>query len=137
LVRISGTGSDLLFGLEHGLHRFNGLAGEPCHVWVDLLEPRSELHDLEWPALPGPPTPRAPRGTPMREVHVSGERTLVDGEDIDVAWGELPSRLEEAAVVRLLAAHAVKDGIDALWLWERPLLEIEAKLRALKEAQKP
>ena len=135
LVRISGTGADLLFGLEQGLHRFQGLAGEACHVWVDLLEPRFELQDPEWNALPGPPTPRTPRGTPMREVHVNGDRTLIDGEDLDIAWSDLAPRLEEAAVVRLLAAHAVKDGIDTLWNWERPLQAVEAMLKAQKEGK--
>ncbi|MBL9015421.1 MAG: ATP-dependent Clp protease ATP-binding subunit [Myxococcales bacterium] len=137
LLRIAGTGSDLLFGLEQGLHRFHGLAGEACHAWIDLLEPRAEIQDPEWTALPGPPAmARTPRGPAMREVHVSGERTLVGGEDIDVPWAELPRRLEEAAIVRLLAAHAIKDGLDTLWSWERPLQAVETMLKAQKE-QRP
>ena len=137
LVRIAGTGSDLLFGLEQGLHKFQGLAGEPCHAWIDLLEPRAEFVDAEWTAMPGPPAmPLPARGQAMREVHVSGERTLVGGEDIDVPWAELPRRLEEAAVVRLLAAHEIKDGLDTLWNWERPLQAVEAMLKAQKE-QRP
>ncbi len=137
LVRIAGSGSDLLFGLEQGLHRFHGVAGEASHVWVDLLEPRFEIADAEWNALPGPPSPRVPRGTPMRETTVNGDRTLVDGDDIDLPWAELHARLEEAAVVRLLAAHAVTNGTDALWVWERPLAAIEAVLKAQKAAQTP
>jgi ATP-dependent Clp protease ATP-binding subunit ClpC len=118
LIRIVGAGADLLFGLEAGLHRFHGLAGEPCHVWVDALEPRAELTDAEWGMLPGPPIPRAARGAPMREAVVGGDRTLVAGEDLEVAWVDLPRRLEEAALARLLAAHA---DVDALWPWERPV----------------
>jgi hypothetical protein len=71
----------------------------------------------------------------MREVHVGGERTLIDGDDLDIGWNELAPRLEEAAVVRLLAAHAVKDGIDTLWNWERPLQAVEAMLKAQKEGK--
>ncbi len=137
LVRIAGAGADLLFGLEQGLHRFHGIAGEACHAWVDLLEPRFELDDAEWNALPGPPSPKVARGTPMREAAVNGDRTLMDGEDIDLPWAELPGRLEEAAVVRLLDAHATPNGLDALWLWERPLAEVEAMLKAQKEPNKP
>ena len=106
-------------------------------MWVDLLEPRFEIADQEWNALPGPPSPRVPRGTPMRETTVNGDRTLVDGDDIDLPWAELHARLEEAAVVRLLAAHTVPNGTDALWMWERPLAAIEAMLKAQKEAQTP
>ena len=136
LVRVAGTGADLLLGLEQGLHRFHGIAGEACHAWVDLLEPRAELADPEWAGLPGPPSPRVARGAPMREVTVNADRTLVNGEDIELPWAELPPRLEEAAVERLLEAHAKKDGIDALWLWERPLQAIEAMLKAQKEAHR-
>jgi len=137
LVRIAGAGADLLFGLEAGLHRLHGVAGDACHVWVDLLEPRAELEDAEWNALPGPPSPpRIARGTPMREAHVGGDRTLVDGDDIGVPWADLPARLAEAAVARLLGAYDKPDGIDALWLWERPLQAIE-KVLAAHKASKP
>jgi len=136
LVRIAGSGADLLFGLEAGLHRFHGLAGEACHAWVDILEPRAELEDPEWHALPGPPSPpRIPRGQPMREATVGGDRTLVLGDDIAVPWDALPGRLAEAAVTRLLAAHAIHDGVDALWNWERPLQLIEAALKAAKDSK--
>jgi hypothetical protein len=135
LVRIAGPGADLLFGLEAGLHRFHGLAGEPAHVWVDALEPRTEFKDPEWIALPGPPTPRAARGEPMREVVVSGDgRTRVEGEDVDVPWAELPARLEEAAVVRLLAALAA-DRLETLWQWDRPLATLEAEAAAAEETR--
>ncbi|HEX3474400.1 MAG TPA: hypothetical protein VHT91_05125, partial [Kofleriaceae bacterium] len=77
LVRVTGPGADLLLGLEAGLHRFHGLAGEPCHVWVDALEPRATFSDPEWHALPAPPVPRAARGVPMRDAVVGGDRTLV------------------------------------------------------------
>jgi hypothetical protein len=103
LVRVTGPGADLLLGLEAGLHRFHGLAGEPCHVWVDALEPRAAFSDEEWRALPGPPVPRAARGAAMRDAEVGGDRTLVAGEDVEIAWGELATRLEEAAIVRVLA----------------------------------
>ena len=133
LVRIAGTGADLLFGLEAGLHRFHGLAGEPAHVWVDALEPRSDFTDPQWIALPGPPTPRSARGEPMREVVVAGEdRTRVEGDEVDVPWKELPARLAEAAVVRLLAALAA-DRLETLWQWDRPLAALEAEAAADEE----
>ena len=125
LVRIAGTGADLLFGLEAGLHRFHGLAGEPCHVWVDALEAKTELSDAEWAALPGPPVPRAVRGTPMRDAVVGGDRTLVAGDDVDLPWAELAHRLEEAAVVRVLAARARPDGEAELWAWDHPLATLD------------
>jgi len=119
LVRIAGPGADVLFGLEAGLHRLHGLAGEPCHVWVDALEPRTEFSEAEWAALPGPPVPRTPRGAPMRDAVVDGDRTLVAGDDLELPWAELPGRLEEAALVRVLAPRAKDDG--ELWVWDRPL----------------
>ena len=54
------------FDLDPDRPLFHGLAGEACHAWVDLLEPRAELADPEWNALPSPPTARVARGTPMR-----------------------------------------------------------------------
>ncbi|MBV8756891.1 MAG: ATP-dependent Clp protease ATP-binding subunit [Deltaproteobacteria bacterium] len=121
LVRISGTGADLLFGLEGGLHRFVGLAGEPAHVWVDALEPKSELSAAEWMKLPGPPTPKAARGAPIREVTIPSDRVVVGEDEIAAPWTELAQRLEEAAVVRVLTAK--KDDLDPLWRWEHPLKE--------------
>ena len=126
LVRIAGTGADLLFGLEEGLHRFAGLAGEPCHVWVDLVEPRIDFKDAEWLALPPPPAPKQARGAPMREVVVNADRVLVGGDEIEPAWGELPQRLEEAAVTRLLEALAHQghgcryDKLDSFWTYPAP-----------------
>jgi hypothetical protein len=123
LVRIGGAGADLLFGLEEGLHRFHGLAGEPAHAWIDLLEPEIDYDDAEWRQLPGPSTPRAARGAPMREVAVTGQdRTLVGGEDLDVPWKELAARLPEAAVTRLLAAHR-EDALETLWRWSHPVFK--------------
>jgi hypothetical protein len=127
LVRIAGSGADLLFGLEAGLHRFHGLAGEACHAWVDALEPRTEFADAtatttaEWLALPGPPVPRVPRGTPMRDVAVNGDRTVVEGEELDLPWPEIAQRLEESAVVRVLSAVRDPEGADDLWKWEHPI----------------
>jgi hypothetical protein len=126
LVRIAGTGADLLFGLEAGLHRFHGLAGEPCHVWVDALEAKAELSDAEWIALPGPPVPRAPRGAAMRDAAVAGDHVTVGGEQLDVAWADLARRLEEAAILRVLAARAQPDAGDPLWAWDHPLALLEA-----------
>ncbi len=134
LVRVHGGGAEVLLGLEGGMHRFHGLIGQPCHAFVDLLEPRTEFSAVEWAALPGPPTPRQPRGTPMREVVTTGERTLVEGEDADVPWTELAERLEEAAVVRVLLALATEDGIDPLWAFDRPLAELEAAAAAVLAA---
>ena len=121
IVRITGVGADILFGLEAGLHRFLGLAGEPCHVWVEPLEPKGELTDAEWPHIPGPQPPVAARsGAAMRTVQWGSDALLVGTELVEVAWGELPVRLEEAAVVRVLAA-AGKPVADTLWGYKSPL----------------
>ncbi len=135
LLRVQGNGADLLLGLEAGLHRFHGLAGEPCHVWVDLLEPKSELTDAEWLALPGPPSPRGPRGAPIREASITGDQIMVDGEELEVPFRELGARLAEAAVARLIPALAKPDGIEKLWIWERPLQGLEALLAAEKDTK--
>jgi ATP-dependent Clp protease ATP-binding subunit ClpC len=119
LVRISGAGADSLIGLEAGLHRFVGLAGEPCHVWVDALEPKTEFSAIEWTKLPGPPTPKPPRGAPLREITIPNDRVVVGEDEIAAPWSELAARLEEAAVVRVLTA--TKD--DPLWHWQHPLQE--------------
>jgi ATP-dependent Clp protease ATP-binding subunit ClpC len=118
LIRIGGTGADLLFGLEAGLHRFVGLAGEPCHIWVDALEPKCEFTAAEWAKLPSPPVPRAARGAPMREITMQTDSVVVGGDEIAAPWSELAQRLAEAAVVRLFAAKQ-----ETLWLWEHPLQE--------------
>ncbi len=137
LVRVTGAGADLLFGLEEGLHRFHGLAGEAAHVWVDLLEPETDFDDEEWRQLPGPPTPRAARGTPMREVAVAGaDRTLVGGEELDVPWQELPARLAEAAALRLLAAHR-EDQLEALWKWSHPIFQALGTDGAAGDSEEP
>jgi hypothetical protein len=120
---VAGTGAEALLGLEEGLHRFVGLAGEPCHVWVDLLEPKAELTDTEWMRQPVPPQPRAARGTPMREITISATRVEVYGDEIDPPWSQLSERLEEAAVTRLLTVlehhgHRCKyDKLDQLWAY--------------------
>jgi hypothetical protein len=127
LIRITGTGADVLFGLEAGLQRFAGLAGEPCHIWVDALEQRTDFTDLEWLALPGPPTPRPARGAPFREVVANADRVLVGGDEIEPPWSELARRLEEAAVTRVLEAMAHQghrcrhDKLDQFWIFEQPL----------------
>jgi len=129
LVRISGTGSDLLFGLEGGLHKFVGLAGEPCHVWVDLLEPKTEFTDFEWSVLPTPPSPKAARGHVFREVTVPADRVTVDGDEIEAPWSELAARLAEAACARLLTAlehagHKCAYDLELLWRYTNPLAAI-------------
>jgi hypothetical protein len=153
LVRIRGPGADHLFGLEGGLQRFHNLAGGPCHVWVDLLEPRGKqleqyaalakssnmattdgLLDAEWFALPQPPSVRAPRGAPIRELIAEGTTVISGGEELEIPWSELPRRLEEVAVARLLPAIAT-DTLEKLWTWERPFAEVE-KLLAELEAEK-
>ncbi len=123
LVRISGAGAESLFGCEEGLHRFVGLAGDPCHTWVDLIEPRVELDDDEWPRLPTPPSPRPPRGRPLREITISAGRVAVKGDEIEPTYHELPRRLAEAAVTRLITAHqhlghgCNDDELDKLWTY--------------------
>ena len=77
--------------------------------------------------LPGPPSPRAPRGTPVREVTIKGDQTIVDGDEQDVPHAELAARLPELASARILTALATPNGLDGLWLWENP----GAKLNAL------
>ncbi|MEO6771410.1 MAG: AAA family ATPase [Kofleriaceae bacterium] len=131
LVRIAGTGSDLLFGLEAGLHRFIGLAGEPCHAWVELLEPKAELTDFEWSVLPTPPAPRAARGHVVREVTVTADRVTVDGDELEPPWSELAPRLAEAACARLLTAlehagHKCAYDLELLWRYANPLAAITA-----------
>jgi ATP-dependent Clp protease ATP-binding subunit ClpC len=126
LVRISGTGSDLLFGLEAGLQRFVGLAGEPCHVWVELLESKTEFTDLEWATLPTPPTPRAARGHVFRDHSIANDRVSVDGDEIEPPWTELPVRLAEASCARLLTAlrhagHKCAYDIETMWRYVNPL----------------
>jgi len=133
LVRIAGPGAESLFGLEVGLHKFVGLAGEPCHVWVDAIEPRVEFQDDEWPKLPPPPSPKSPRGTPMREITISADRVAVLGEEIEPTWAELPKRLTEAAVTRLIEAyehngHGCRyDEFDTLWTYPQAIAKAEVK----------
>jgi hypothetical protein len=123
LVRVAGPGAESLLGLEVGLHRFVGLAGDPCHVWVDTVDAKTEFSDEEWPKVPHPPTPKPPRGSPMREVTIPATRVAVLGDEIDPPWSQLPARLPEAAVVRLLSAHQHNghncryDEIDTLWTY--------------------
>ncbi|HET9989338.1 MAG TPA: hypothetical protein VFQ65_12495, partial [Kofleriaceae bacterium] len=129
LVRIAGTGSDLLFGLEAGLHKFVGLAGDPCHAWVELLEPKTEFTDFEWSVLPGPPSPRAARGHVFREVAVPADRVTVDGDEIEPPWSALAPRLAEAACARLLTAlehagHKCAYDLELLWRYTNPLAAI-------------
>ena len=129
LVRIAGSGADLLFGLEAGLHKFVGLAGEPCHAWVELLEPKTEFTDFEWSVLPGPPTPKAARGHVFREVTVPADRVAVDGDEIEPPWSALAPRLAEAACARLLTAlehagHKCAYDLELLWRYTNPLAAI-------------
>jgi ATP-dependent Clp protease ATP-binding subunit ClpC len=129
LVRITGTGADVLFQLEAGLHRFIGLAGEPCHVWVDALEPKTEFTDIEWVTLPGPPLPKVARGAPFREIDTSAESVEVHEEELDMPAGELAARLPEAAVVRVIdaiehAGHGCRFDGEQLWKWQNPLASL-------------
>jgi hypothetical protein len=136
LVRVAGAGAETLLGLEAGLHKFVGLAGEPCHVWVELLEFKTEFTDFEWDALPNPPIPKAARGQPMREVTVGADRVAVYGDEIVPPWKQLPTRLAEAACARLLVGiehHGHKCGYDrdAFWQYTSPLAAL-AKAEAVK-----
>nr|HEX4317873.1 AAA family ATPase [Kofleriaceae bacterium] len=124
LVRIGGAMSDVLFGLEQGLHRFVNLAGEPCHAWVQLLEPRYDIEDHEWPYVPGPPVPTAPHGLALREAALGGDDITVLGDELDVPWRELPRRLEEAAVVRVMRAQYSRELAEQLWAFESPLASV-------------
>ena len=127
LVRISGHGADVLFALERGLHKFIGLAGEPAHVWVAPLEPKSHFTELEWGQLPGPPQPMQPIGRAIREIDVPGDTVIVNEEEIDVPYKQLAERFPEAAVVLIIdaiehAGHKCRfDRGDALWNWDNPL----------------
>jgi ATP-dependent Clp protease ATP-binding subunit ClpC len=134
LVRVAGAGAESLLGLEEGLHRFVGLAGEPCHVWVDHHQPKAELTDVEWMRQPVPPQPRPARGNAMREVTINATRVEVYGDEIDPPWSQLAERLEEAAVTRLLTVlahqgHRCKyDKLDQLWAYpaSAPAVAVEA-----------
>jgi hypothetical protein len=122
LVRITGSGADLLFALEAGLHRFHGIAGEACHVWVDALEPKTDFSEIEWGVIPQPPAPRLARGAAMREVQVDGDVVQVGRETVDVPWSEMPERLTEVAAARILTTLATDDADeDSLWTWDHPL----------------
>ncbi len=132
LVRVAGPGADLLFGLEKGLHRMHGVAGEPAHVWVDLLEPRAEILDDEWDSLPCAPSDRPARGAPAFEVSVGKDGVSeVLGTDIDIGWSELPARLAERAAWTL--ALTPRETHELHWVWERPLQAVEAARKAKKE----
>ncbi|HEY1811641.1 MAG TPA: AAA family ATPase [Kofleriaceae bacterium] len=136
LVRVAGAGAESLLGLEAGLHKFVGLAGEPCHAWVELLEPKTEFTDFEWDGLPGPPTPRAARGQAMREITVGADRVAVFGDEIVPPWKQLAARLAEAACARLLVAiehqgHKCQYDRDLLWQYSSPLAKL-AKPEAVK-----
>jgi len=135
LVRVAGAGADLLLGLEEGLHRMHGVAGEAAHVWVDLLEPRAEIHNDEWNELPCAPSDRPARGAPMFEVTVGDGRSLVATFDIDIAWDELGARLAERAAMRLQVTP--RDEHEKFWVWQRPLKVIEATLKKMKDEGKP
>ncbi len=138
LLRVNGAGADLLFGLEQGLHRFHGLAGQPCHLWVDLVEQDTEFKTTpesdEWRLIPPPPTPLAARGSPMREAAIAGDNVVVEGEEVELAWSVLGARAEEAAVVRFLIAAAKENGLDRLWEWPNPVAAYRARLAAEKAA---
>ena len=140
LLRVAGPGADVLLGLEAGLHRFHGLAGQPCHVWVELVEQDTDFkttseHD-EWQLIPSPPTPQPARGMPMREVAVAGDEMIIEGEETELAWADLGARAEEAAVVRFLLAAAKEDALAALWVWPNPVAQFRAALAAEKAADK-
>jgi ATP-dependent Clp protease ATP-binding subunit ClpC len=132
LVRIAGTGADLLFGLEGGLQRFVGLTNAPVHVWVDLLEPKTEFTDREWDALPTPPSPRAARGHIFRDHNLTNDRVSVDGDEIEPPFKELAPRLDEAACQRLLTAiahagHKCAYDLETKWMYTNPLASLAAE----------
>jgi hypothetical protein len=129
LVRVAGAGAETLLGLEAGLHKFVGLANEPCHAWVELLEPQTELTEFQWSALPTPPAPKSPRGQAMREISVNADRVAVYGDEIVPPWKQLAPRLAEAACARLLvgiehAGHKCRFDRDSLWQYASPLAGI-------------
>jgi ATP-dependent Clp protease ATP-binding subunit ClpC len=127
LVRIAGTGADVLFALERGLHKFIGLAGDACHVWVQPLEPKAHFTELEWSALPGPPQPMQPLGRPTREIDIPGDTVVVNEEELDVPWKQLAERFPEAALIHVIdalqhAGHKCRyDRSDTMWAWDNPL----------------
>ena len=101
-------------------------SGDACHVWVQALEHRTEFTDAEWAMLPSPPSPKAARGAPIRDALVDGDHVVVGGEEVDVPFKELGARLEEAAVVRVLAALVKPEGFEGLWAWEKPIIVLPA-----------
>ncbi|MFT3699196.1 MAG: AAA family ATPase [Kofleriaceae bacterium] len=129
LVRIAGTGSEHLFGLEAGLQRFVGLATQPTHVWVELLEPKTEFTDMEWSYLPTPPPAKGPRGHVFRDHDLDNNKVSVDGDEIEPPFKELPPRLAEAACARLLTAfehagHKCAYDVETKWQYTSPLSAI-------------
>ena len=56
----------------------------------------------------------------MRTVHWVGDTMLVGSEEIELTWKELPARLEEAAVVRVLASAGTPEA-DTLWAYTSPI----------------
>ncbi|HEX4452449.1 MAG TPA: AAA family ATPase [Kofleriaceae bacterium] len=129
LVRVAGNGAETLLALEAGLHKFSGLGGEPCHAWVEPLEPKVEFTDFEWSALPTPPSPKSARGQAMREVTVGADRVAVYGDEIVPPWKQLAGRLAEAACARLLVGiehegHKCRFDRDLLWSYANPLAAI-------------
>jgi hypothetical protein len=82
--------------------------------------------------LPGPPTPRAARGKPMREVTIPNDRVVVVGDECESPWSELGTRLEEAACVRLISSlqhaghHCAYDESDKLWVYDNPTAQLKA-----------
>jgi len=83
--------------------------------------------------LPGPPAPKPARGTPFREVVVNADRVLVAGDEVEPTWKELPLRLEEAAIARVLEAIAHQghkcryDKYDEFWTYEHPIVAAASK----------
>ncbi|HUS29822.1 MAG TPA: hypothetical protein VMZ53_15060, partial [Kofleriaceae bacterium] len=139
LLRVAGSNSDLLFGLEAGMHRFIGLAGEPCHVTVELVEPQAEFTDAEWGVLGIPGAPPTARGKPMREVTIPNDRVVIVGDECEAPWSELGQRLPEAAAVRYISAlqhtghHCAYDESEKLWVYENPTAALKAAEKKKKE----
>jgi hypothetical protein len=99
-------------------------------VWVNLLEPRAEFTDFEWSKLPGPPQPVTARGQVMREIAVPADRVTVNGEEIEPPFSELPPRLAEAAVVRIIdgiahQGHNCGYDLDRRWQYDSPLSAVK------------
>ena len=57
---------------------------------------------------------------------MADDSMTVTTETVDLGWKELPARLEEAAVVRVIAAQYRRELAESLWMYDNPLAAMPA-----------